>query len=89
MQELYVGQSICKDELEQTHLFQYHLLTDELMYDGIRCPDYGILVRSGDGVQTSIPHITSDRNRIDSLISLLQEHQVSPVHLQDIVEDWL
>lgn len=88
MQELYIDERTCQDEVGTMHRFQYFLLADELFCDNIPYTDYGIMVRSNTQ-QVSIPHITVDRNRITDLLALLCSQAVSPTHLQDVIDDWL
>lgn len=89
MQELYIDERAYRDEAGTTHTFQYFLLQDETSYENCLCTDYGIMVRSSGLEQVSIPHITADRDRITGLLNLLCAQGVSPVHLRDVIEDWL
>lgn len=87
--EFMVNRRTCVDENGTVHTFEYFLLQDRLCRDGFDCRDYGVRVRSGAGEDAGIHHITPDRQRMDALLTLLYEHGVSPIHLRDVVEDWL
>ncbi len=89
MQELYIDERTCLDEAGNRHTFQYFLLTDKPKDSRFTCNEYGVMVRSCAGEQLRIPRITADHTRITALLTLLCEHGVSPVHLRDVIEDWL
>ena len=70
--------------------YDYSILVDELAVGAFRCESYGAQVSarlSGDVSQ--VPNITVSASRIDELMELLVRNQVGPVHLQDVIEDWL
>ena len=79
----------CVDEAGHPLTFAYILLQDELPdFPSFRA-DYGIKIRSSSGEEVAIPHITPDRKRLEQLLNLLCEQNVSPIHLRDIIDDWL
>ena len=79
----------CIDEGGARHTFRYHLLCGEARQDGVSFPDYGIAVHSSQGETIQIPHLSPDRRRVCALLTLLCEQGVSPVHLRDVIDDWL
>ncbi len=89
MQELYVNECTCQDETETIYIFQYFLLTNTTILDGIPYMDYGVMAQIPGSEPVRIPHLTTDRTRIDELLSLLQTYMVSPSHLRDVIDDWL
>ena len=70
--------------------YDYSILVDELDVGAFRCESYGAQVShrlSGDVCR--VPNITVSASRIDELMELLVRNQVGPVHLKDVIEDWL
>lgn len=59
--------------------------------------EYGIEARredksEGDIIKVEkkqIKNISSDQDRMDEIINLLSRNQVSPIHLQDILSDYI
>ena len=52
---------------------------------------YGIAAYAEDGQTciTKLHDITSDKNALAELVSLCNRLQLSPIHLHDVVEDFL
>lgn len=70
--------------------YDYAILVDELDVGPFVCESYGARVTSRTtGDQAEVPNITVSVTRIDQLMELLVRNQVGPVHLGDVVEDWL
>ncbi|MCD7948385.1 MAG: DUF6514 family protein [Oscillospiraceae bacterium] len=69
----------------------YYILVDELTADGeFACESYGVKIAvAGGGDEGSIRHITSSATRINELVELLSKYEVTPVTLEDVVNDWL
>lgn len=68
----------------------YAILVDELDVGRFACESYGACVTSkATGERAVVPNITVSVPRIDSLMELLIRNDVSPVHLRDVVDDWL
>ena len=80
MKTCFVGSSEC---LDQT--IRYSLLSASTE-DGAE--QYGVLVEYRDE-QTAIPDITTSREDAENLLSLLVQGSVTPVSVQDVVDDWL
>ena len=89
MMDFKACEHTCIDEGGTQHTFRYRLRCDEVQQDGSSFPDYGIAVHSSQGETVHIPHISPDRQQVCELLALLCEQGVSPVHLQDVIEDWL
>jgi len=89
MMDFKAYEHTCIDEGGTRYTFQYHLLRDVVQQDGTSFPDYGIAVHSSQGETVRIPHISPDRQRVLELLTLLCEQGVSPIHLQNVIEDWL
>lgn len=59
--------------------------------------EYGIEVRREDKskgdiiniVKNQIRSVSSDKERIEELLNLLSRNEVSPIHLQDILNDYI
>ena len=70
--------------------YDYAILVDELNVGSFTCESYGAQVTSrSTGDRAEVPHITVSATRIDQLMELLVRNQVSPIHLGDVVADWL
>ncbi len=70
--------------------YDYSILVDELPTGPFSCESYGIRVTARiTGESAQIPNITISASRIDELAELLVRGQVGPIHLRDVVEDWL
>lgn len=70
--------------------WRYTLLVEDIEVDGFHCESYGVAVEdpaNGEGAQ--VRHVTVHAGEAAKLLELLARHQVSPVHLHDVVEDWL
>ena len=90
MRELLVncGQGECNADVACR--YRYYILIGEMSFgEGFSCESYGVKVVGQDGEEASLPNITVSTRRIDELMDLLIRNQVSPVTLQDVVEDWL
>lgn len=90
MRELWVEERQEAGEDGRVCRNRYCILVDELPLGGGRyCESYGVKVTGEDGEEASVPNLTVSVERIDGLLELLRRNQVSPVHLRDVVEDWL
>ena len=73
----------------------YDVLKEEISTDAARLISYGIVVYSGskgDGTATvlaAVRDITEDREAISGLVLLCNRLKLSPIHLFDVVEDFL
>lgn len=77
-------------EANQETPYEYAILVDELDVGAFACESYGArIVNRSTGDWAEAPHITVSATRIDQLMELLVRNQVSPLHLGDVVEDWL
>lgn len=71
-------------------LCTYSLLVDETHIGGIVCESYGLAISDRQtGREAQLRRFTLRLDTALSLLSLLARHQVSPLHLQDVVEDYL
>jgi hypothetical protein len=52
------------------------------------CPTYGLLV-SNDYYSTRVPSISSNKVLVLELLAFCHEHLVSPIHVKDVIEDYL
>lgn len=78
-----------EDESGKLRSFSYYLLVEEIETQGFFCENYGVAVQEKQGDISQICAITSNRERIETLISLLARNMVSPTTLADVVTDWL
>ena len=87
--ELTIASRTITDENGTPRQFRYALLIDQISSGCFFCENYGVLISETNGDTASIPGITSSAARIDELMTLLIEHNVSPTTLADVVADWL
>lgn len=80
MRKILMGTSCCQGET-----VKYYLLEDTA---GSIAQQYGISLECGSE-QASLPGITVSQSRILALLDTLMSGSVTPVSLQDVVEDWL
>ena len=78
-----------RDDQGRERRFHYGLLIREITAAPFFCEDYGVRVWEEGGEDASVPGVTTSAQRVDELISLLVEHQVSPAALKDVIADWL
>ncbi len=70
--------------------WRYTLLVEDIEVDGFHCESYGVSVEDpATGERAQARHVTVHAGDAANLLELLAKHQVSPVHLSDVVEDWL
>jgi len=70
--------------------YDYAILVDQVDVGAFACESYGVAVTSrATGERADVPNITVSIPRIDALVDLLVRNQVGPVHLRDVVDDWL
>lgn len=76
--------------LESEGPYDYAILVDELDVGAFACESYGAQVTSrATGERAEVANITVSASRIDQLMELLVRNGVGPVHLRDVIEDWL
>ena len=77
-------------EIGQTERYAYLLRVEDLSYRGEVIGEcYGVGVRSTEGEEAFVDRVTVSYDRISALLELLTRNEVTPVTLQDVVEDWL
>lgn len=89
MKKLKFASKSVKDESGVERLFEYYYLVEEVKTPEFFCENYGIFVEELRGDCVSIPNISTNLKRVETLISLLAEHKVSPIVCKDVVADWL
>lgn len=68
----------------------YKIRQDQLKDEDIgRYISYGIDVVENEAVLRSVKDITTDEARLSGLVDLCNKLQLSPVHLDDVIEDFL
>jgi hypothetical protein len=77
-------------DLAEESRYDYSILVDQVEAGAFTCECYGAQVTSrATGEQARAPDLTVSARRIDELMELLVRGQVGPIHLGDVVEDWL
>ena len=65
-------------------LVKERIKTVDLEYDS-----FGILSKVSDGEQCFISDVTTDESKARALVRVLRANEVSPLHLYDVITDWL
>lgn len=66
---------------------RYFIREDEIFdEDGVAHTVYGIDVSIGGEVIRSIPDVFTEKNKAEKLIRLCNEGELSPIHIDDVVE---
>lgn len=71
--------------------FDYYVLIEEaVLGETFCCENYGVRIADTAGQEAmEVPNITTSTRRIDELVELLVQGEVTPSSLKDVVEDWL
>lgn len=84
---------ISQQMFEQERLHTYVLITGEYLVDDQVHIGYGISVKSTATIEADIKtvfqDISADENSVADLIRNCNLYELDPIHLQDIVEDFL
>jgi len=71
-------------------LYDYFLLVTEQENGAFLMEHYGVAAASkATGERVQILNITASVSRINDLMERLARNQVSPIHLRDVIDDWL
>lgn len=63
---------------------KYELELTTVILEGVRCICYGI--RHGE---TVIADVSTDRAQVEALVAQMNDCAVSPIHMADVVEDFV
>lgn len=63
----------------------YRVIEDKIIVEGIECCTYGIFYND----LFYVKDLSTDKDKVASLASLCNEGGLNPIHLNDIVEDFL
>lgn len=66
---------------------KYAMVTDTLTLEGKSYIAYGILVLSDNTPVRYIPDVFLDKNYAVKYISLFNDLKLSPIHLNDVIDD--
>ncbi len=90
MRELKLDLYSLYPDLADAGPYDYSILVNEVDAGAFFCESYGAKVSCRlTGERAEIPDITVSATRIDELMDLLVHGQVGPLHLRDVVDDWL
>ena len=90
MRELKLDLFSLYPDRQDTGPYDYSILVDEVNVGAFSCESYGAAVVSRlTGERSDVPNITISVPRIDALMELLVRNQVGPIHLRDVIDDWL
>lgn len=71
-------------------MLQYILVEEEITNEDIGTyTSYGIELRYGEEIIDRISDIDTDREGVENLCKLCNKLKLSPIHLKDVVEDYL
>jgi|GEM_PF-1702252 len=70
-------------------LLAYRLLEDEILLEGERVRSFGISIAEGRGESCAVADISSDRKAVEQLLETLWQMEVTPITLEDIVQDYI
>lgn len=89
MTKMKIQQCTITDEMGKQREFTYDLVVEVQECQGLQLENYGVAISEEGGNQEEVLGITSSRSRIEGLLDLLIQYQVSPITLLDVVSDWL
>lgn len=90
MREMMIREERKAGEENRKSKYIYSILIDVLSGDVPDCESYGVRVTApASGQVVDVPHVTASADRIYELMDLLIRHQVSPILLRDVIDDWL
>lgn len=90
MRELKLDVYSLYPDLTDIGPYDYSILMEEVAVGSFLCESYGVRVTSrSSGESSEVTNVTVSTSRIDELMDLLVRNQVSPIHLRDVVDDWL
>ena len=90
MRELKLDLYSLYPDLKAEGAYDYSILVDQVEVGAFSCESYGVSVTSRiTGERAAVPNITVSVPRIDELVEMLVRGQVGPIHLRDVIDDWL
>lgn len=90
MRKMFLKTLSLVDESGKVRRYDYHIIIDEMDVGPFSCESYGLQIEErGSGQVCGIPHITTSISRIDELCELALACEVTPLTLEDVVNDWL
>ena len=63
---------------------QYQRVQSKVTMEGRETITYGILCG-----ETVIPDMSTEKEAVDRLVALCNQLQLDPIHMQNVVDDWL
>lgn len=92
MKRNYIGRETI-DVFGNPHVeLKYYVLENEKEKDFVKFIEYGIEIEKQDKSKiekSQIADITTDQTRIDFIVKSLMKHNVTPIHLHDVIADML
>ena len=71
-------------------MLQYILIAEEITNEDIGTyTSYGIELRYGEEIVVRISDVDTDREGVENLCKLCNDLKLSPIHLREVVEDYL
>lgn len=89
MKKIKSHQRSWQDEDGLPREFHYFLIVEEEKLDSITLEHYGVAIEGDNGETSLLRHITVNQSRVEGLLETLYQSAVSPLHLEDVVADWL
>ncbi len=72
----------------QTQKAEYELIQSEKILDGKQYRCYGIRMLYA-GTEVSVEDLSLQQQEVEKLVRLCNEQELSPLHFQDVLEDFL
>jgi hypothetical protein len=90
MRELKLDLRSLYPDLAEEGSYDYSILVEQVKAGSFACECYGVQVTfRATGERAQAPNVTVSARRIDELMERLVRNQVGPIHLQDVIDDWL
>ncbi|MCH5300968.1 MAG: hypothetical protein J1E56_06580 [Ruminococcus sp.] len=70
-------------------MYNFSVITEKIHFDNHSYNSYGIKASKDGEVLLTFSHITFKEKTIIKFAELCNEHQISPVHFEDILENFL
>ena len=68
---------------------EYHLLEHEILLEGEWVRTFGISITEAAGESCGVADISPDRKAVEQLLETLWQMEVTPITLEDIVQDYI
>ncbi len=67
----------------------YRICEETLLLEGINYISYGINLYNNGKCIKHIPNVFTDKITAETFINLCNKHKLSPIHLEDFIDDYM